>query len=1213
MIYRLVLLWFLILFVPSVFAAQCLDVFPAGWGPLTPINNQLINFPPNGASATLTSGTTLNRGENLFKNSSLGNLDELYVSPVTGTETTARLFFTDAVNWQNVKINENGNPEDLIIVIDGSLQISGDSTIINAIIYVKGAMNFSGDGTINGAAAAIGSSVNSGISINYNSGYITNADFNGMCDNVSVDHFEIVHDGVGSTCDTEFVVVKACANDDCSMLSANPVTLDFQANGSTLSSPTFTGSSTLSFVHSIDEALTLSVANPSITPDNSLVCDDGSGNSCNIVFSSETCNPFAAWWQFEENFLDSSSSSTHNLVPSNNPIFGFDNPKPANTIGNESTCRYVSFDGSNYASIDDSGDFNFPDLSVSTWVYPTSYSSNGGLSSLVSKDEHFEFHINGSGKLYWWWRTPSGVSHSLTSSASIPLNAWTHVAVVYDSSGKQFMYINGLLARSSTYDDGLANSPCDFFIGTDVGTGSSTSCGSIRSDRFFKGHMDEVHIYDRVLTASEIQADLNVVHSCDLFEIDHFEIEHDGQGLTCEAESVTIKACANETCSTLSTTSITDIKLSINGVFDKNVTVSGGSTVTNFAYTDAATPATLSLDQDYECKNGNADSCDITFADTGFIFGNTSGNFPVIPTQLSGKPSDVGFNKENLFLQAVTTDDNSGSCIGVFPDGGSVPVDLSYTCHGDSSACSSNVVLTNNATEIGLKVDAEEHNLLFDADSKAYFNLNYPDAGKLIINAQKEIDVDGLGNIKNFSASSNDFVVRPFGFKLSFINDDNKDNAFASDALGTKFKKAGESFTLTATAMQWINGQDEDGVPDGVPDDFEFLNGSSLVAGHFADEVLTVTADLLAPIGGNNPAIGKPSVINSFVNSEVSNDYQYYEVGIIKLNASLIDDSYLGGGNIQGKITNVGRFIPEYFELTGKDVMNACNDFTYMDEPALKLTYELTAKNTRDETTVNYITDNDLSKNFVNSSIDIVTENNNDGTDLSTRLADFHGEWFKGVYSNDKDTVFDEDLGKFVRAAEVDGPYDNLLFGIKLTDLDGSSLNGVDMNVESDIDCTLDSSCNAVRISTSESQLRFGRWYIENAFGPETSDLPLPMSIQYWNGVRFITNPLDNNCTAFDAANLTVDDTSLNPGSTTASGVGVFVSGESRGLTLSAPGSPHQGAVPVIYKIPSMPWLQYDWSWNGTAPKEFDENPSATATFGQYRGNDRIIYQREVN
>ncbi|MCI2282843.1 hypothetical protein L3081_04775 [Colwellia sp. MSW7] len=176
----ILLLCLLVSVIPSAYAVDCLTVFPSGWRQNTPPNEQLVNFPSNTSGNTLTDGTILPRGDNLYLNSTLGNKDEIFVGAVTGAETTARLFFRTSVSRQNVKINENGNPEDLIIVVDGSLQITGGNTVINAIIYTKGAISVNGNASINGAVVALGSATS--FSVNYNASYINNADFNGMCE-----------------------------------------------------------------------------------------------------------------------------------------------------------------------------------------------------------------------------------------------------------------------------------------------------------------------------------------------------------------------------------------------------------------------------------------------------------------------------------------------------------------------------------------------------------------------------------------------------------------------------------------------------------------------------------------------------------------------------------------------------------------------------------------------------------------------------------------------------------------------------------------------------------------------------------------------------------------------------------------------------------------------------------------------------------------------
>ncbi|MEY8243506.1 MAG: hypothetical protein RPS99_08245, partial [Gammaproteobacteria bacterium] len=70
-------------------------------------------------------------------------------------------------------------------------------------------------------------------------------------------------------------------------------------------------------------------------------------------------------------------------------------------------------------------------------------------------------------------------------------------------------------------------------------------------------------------------------------------------------------------------------------------------------------------------------------------------------------------------------------------------------------------------------------------------------------------------------------------------------------------------------------------------------------------------------------------------------------------------------------------------------------------------------------------------------------------------------------------------------------------------------------------------------------------------------------------------------------------------------GTGNFVAGKARTIELKALEAGNQGQIEVSYD--SYDWLEYDWDNDGD-----DDDPSATATFGLYRGNDRIIYMREV-
>ncbi len=738
--------------------------------------------------------------------------------------------------------------------------------------------------------------------------------------------------------------------------------------------------------------------------------------------------------------------------------------------------------------------------------------------------------------------------------------------------------------------------------------------------------------------------------------IDHFEIIHDGQGLTCEAETITIKACADASCTTLNHDA-TDVQLSINGTVNKTVTVVG-STDTSFAFTTAGT-ATLSLDQTYECENGASDSCVVVFDDTGFIFGNDSNSLPIIPTQLSGKPSNTGFNSEEFFLQAVKTDDNTGSCVGLFPDGTDVPVNLSYTCHEDSSACTRNITLTNNVTEINLMTSAVEHNLRFSSDSKAYFSLNYPDAGKLIVNAQKDIDVDGLGDIKSFSVTSNAFVVRPFGFQLDFSQDANSADALASTALGSDFKKAGETFSLRAIAKQWANNQDDDN--DGIPDNFTDLN-SNAIAGNFDGEQLTVTSELFLP----DPLTANSGVLTaetsySFSASILDDDYNFSEVGIIHLSALLTDSDYIGGGNIQGYIANVGRFTPAYFIQTvdvdvdlgvdGNGSLNAkhsllgtctIKDWAYSGQETNSvgtITYGLPPE----ILITAYNTDNIITKNYTESGFMKLSAS---GIVITPPTEDFEKDRIDPMVVDEKvkiNSVMTPSLDLTVEEAGVlnyeFNSADHFIYEhnthskyapfpakipFAITQVQDSDLINLYSGSDPDIIPT-------EQVLTEGIEIRFGRWTIDNAFGPETSLLPMPMTVQYWNGIEFEINT-DDNCTVPNIddeinsgeiweGDLTdwqyrLLDTStetnepITPEDTLATvpdPLTTFSDGIYRDFIFTSPGNGNRGSLNLEYEVPV--WLKYDWQNNGN----FEDNPSAKATFGLFRGNDRIIYQREVN
>ena len=747
--------------------------------------------------------------------------------------------------------------------------------------------------------------------------------------------------------------------------------------------------------------------------------------------------------------------------------------------------------------------------------------------------------------------------------------------------------------------------------------------------------------------------------SCGVPSVDHFEINHDGQGLTCDVEEITIKACADSACSTPYNDAI-EVNLSINGTFDKMVTVIGGSTDTNFSYTTAGT-ATLSLDQTYECNNGASSSCDVIFSDTGFrFFANNIGT--PIPVQLSGKPSNVGFLSSTLKVQAIEKNLDTGACQSVLID--STTIEMSATCVDPAACAGGEVVINNliadtNIDTLDSSAPKTYTNVVLDfgsdIENSAEFIFTYPDSGKVQLHARYNIlDEDGMPTGDYMLGSSNDFVVRPFGFHLDFSQDLNGANALATSGSDSTFKKAGEAFRLTATAKQWADTQDANN--DGVPDDFTLLNGND-IAKNFINEKLAVTRTLFMP----DPLTANHGVLtsetnNNFSTSLVTNDYSFSEVGIIHLSANLDGGNYLGAGDIEGYIANVGRFTPAYFKQTVQEqgtlnaqhsLAGACSvkDWVYSGQKTNSLgtiTYGLapeiliTAYNEGGVITQNYTYSDFMKLSASGINIELPTE-------------DF-----------EKDRIDPDALGEKINIDSVmtsgaDPVVNNLdpsieKSGVLLYEFNGADHFTYEHNAHSKeapfpakipFAITQVEDSDAIKlfsgvdptedVLTEGVEVRFGRWHIENSYGPETSPLPMPMYVQSWNGIKFETNT-DDNCTVPNVADeinsgaiwsggltlwqyrLLDASTAINepitPGDTQATApvpLVPFTEGIYREFIFSIPGTGNRGTLNLEYEVPE--WLKYDWQNNGN----FDDNPTAIATFGLFRGNDRIIYQREVN
>ena len=138
-----------------------------------------------------------------------------------------------------------------------------------------------------------------------------------------------------------------------------------------------------------------------------------------------------------------------------------------------------------YVNVLPSGRGNIYNYTVEQWLYPTrNYSGSGNFDRIWSSGTA----LNNSVMLHFDNTTApkivlrSNDSIIWTSSVSISLNAWTHVAVSCDANGTR-LYIAGTERATSSTVVNLRNLP--FNIGT-----STTSAG------FFQGYIDDFRISD---------------------------------------------------------------------------------------------------------------------------------------------------------------------------------------------------------------------------------------------------------------------------------------------------------------------------------------------------------------------------------------------------------------------------------------------------------------------------------------------------------------------------------------------------------------------------------------------------------------------------------------------------------------------------------------------------------------------------------------------
>ncbi len=925
--------------------------------------------------------------------------------------------------------------------------------------------------------------------------------------------------------------------------------------------------------------------------------------------------------------------------------------------GDPGTCRYGTFDGTD-DYVDLSG---MPKLTgsftITTWIYANETGNNQRI-FVDDQNNSNGFGLSlgdgGNGQLRFFSRSVNPVIVD-TQNAEITAGRWYHVAVVHDVSAKtRQIFVNGTAVALST------GGTISTYSGTwddDTGAasigGENNSAGEASANFRFNGNIDEVRVYDGVLSASQINTLMNETHPCVVTGVDHYVIAHSTSGVTCEAELITVTAHdashgvinpPSFTTITLTTSLANDgwALASGNGTFTSpnQYSFSGSESSVRFWLTKKSVTTAPHMDIDVsdgtasDLDNGGAeDPGNIEFKDTGLRFYADSVN-NAIATQIAGKASNINPNSQSLTLMAVETNSETGACETVLK--GTTDVLLAVGCINPSS-CSRPLYLgsTSASTAItGNSPTYQKVTLDFGTTGEAAFVMNYPDSGKIQLHAQYILPSSSLPSTGiTLNGSSNQFVSRPFGFHIDAVN-----NPAGSTFDDTIYTTAGSPFTVNVAGALWNSADDSnnDGLPDNHNDDNPANNanlGDNNVSldgisykgtPNFGQEGEQVDLQgiLIDPFVSSYADADFPiQSLTGFTNGvDSTNSAAFNDVGVIELRALISDGDYLGAGTSEtasmvSKSGYVGRFTPAAFsvDVTNGGVLdNTCSsdvaftyigqDFGYSVNPVLRVN----ALNALSAITENY-RGNYVKLNANSLTIDVSQDSSTIGTDANPLLVAYTPQPMAFVANNDG-TV------KYTLGADL-FRYGDSVTNNAYIKLANSEVPPFVADIDPLISQITDGEVTTVvsqSINLVGNNQRFGRIRMSNAYGSELTSLQMPMIVEYLTNTGYQLNT-DDSCTQFNKADLiTIADNLVTPNASTISVINPVAVAGVLGVTLTSPGADNVGTIDLSALLSGganeNKWLRYDWDADGN----FDNDPSVSATFGIYNGDARHIYIRQI-
>lgn len=648
----------------------------------------------------------------------------------------------------------------------------------------------------------------------------------------------------------------------------------------------------------------------------------------------------------------------------------------------------------------------------------------------------------------------------------------------------------------------------------------------------------------------------------------HIQIEHDGSGQTCRAETLTLTACANAACTAphFNTASVSgNVTWAGNPGGTLPFTIAAASTGQTTVLLPVTTAQTVTLATSAVSPLPSAQSSCINAGGgtaCGMVFTAATACFDAV---------EVGATATPLFTKLAGTP-FSLDILAATPYRGTLQVEL---VNAASGTCATYPSLQSQSTT-------------FANQTRQTLNFTYA-------NAAREVKVRVTGQAAS-SCSSGRFVIRPSSIALSSnVNAD----ASGISASALPVVKAGAAFSLNAAAA----AAGYDGTP--------LLNNALI----FAHAGAVVNGTVFGVFGAADPVTGVAT----------GNAFGYSEVGYFKVAAGgVYDDSFtaidaaagdctndfsntLVGGKYGCKFGNTaasnyfGRFIPDHFAVTPglldnrsalcvggflvADGVTACAPtFTYMGE-TMDANFTLSAASTSGALTRNY---HGAFARLIPLAADgtLAWAAQNAATNLTARL-DISKVALNGVGSFAGGAAVMSVPLNITRGAAADGPYTALNLGIAPVDGDG-------VTAAFDLDTNGDAVFDRVQVNAASTAVRYGRIRVGNAHGSEQTILPVTASLEFFNGNRWVASA-DDNLTTMNSGTALLASNVIAPLAS---------------VTAYNPGIVAANAGMLAFRL-NKPGVAGSADLSLTAPA-YLPSVAGRITFGVYKGANQFIYLREA-